>query len=251
MNPDLKKRFLDIWSEYFPGTELPLAYYYTNEKGRGESPASRQGFHCIVCALSEARNGKTLAFTSKNLACGGALRYLGYSQKLRPNFEYFLSCGIPGKLEGERYKKSPELVRGILQRQPSFQAPGKFIVFTRWDMLEDTDEPLAVVFFASPDVLSGLFTLANFDEPEPDGVIAPFGSGCSSLVYHPFHESLSDHPRAVLGMFDVSARPCVGKNTLTLAIPWTKFMAMVNNAGESFLLTESWNKVRERISRNS
>lgn len=28
-----------------------------------------------------------------------------------PNFEYFLSCGIPGKLEGERYKKTPELVR--------------------------------------------------------------------------------------------------------------------------------------------
>jgi len=24
---------------------------------------------------------------------------------------YFLSCGLPGTVEGERYKKSPELVR--------------------------------------------------------------------------------------------------------------------------------------------
>jgi len=33
-----------------------------------------------------------------------------------PHFEYFLSCGIPGKLEGERYKKSPELVKEFRAR---------------------------------------------------------------------------------------------------------------------------------------
>ena len=31
--------------------------------------------------------------------------YLGFSEKVRPNFEFFLSCGIQGKFEGERYKK--------------------------------------------------------------------------------------------------------------------------------------------------
>lgn len=34
---------------------------------------------------------------------------------IRPDFEYFLSCGIPGKMEGEPDKKSPELVKEIMQ----------------------------------------------------------------------------------------------------------------------------------------
>ncbi len=40
-----------------------------------------------------------------------------------PDFEYFLSCGIPGKLEGERYKKSPEMVKEYLKHTPATKAP--------------------------------------------------------------------------------------------------------------------------------
>ena len=59
-------------------------------------------------------------------------------------------------------------------------APGRFIVFKRWDALEETDTPEVVIFFASPDVLSGLFTLANFDEAEPNGASpAPSGPGAA------------------------------------------------------------------------
>lgn len=48
-------------------------------------------------------------------------------------------------------------------------------------------------------------------------------------------------------MFDISARPFVGKNELTLAIPMKKFMTVVENMEESFLITESWKKVKKRI----
>ncbi len=167
---------------------------------------------------------------------------------MRPNFEYFLSCGIPGELEGERYKKSPELVKEHLKHQPPFEAPGQYIVFRRWDMLtKQDDDPAVVVFFAPADVLSGLFTLANFDEADPYGVITPFGAGCASIVDYPYRELGSQRPRAILGMFDVSARPCVPPGALTFAVPWPKFVRMVDNVRESFLITETWNKVRGRI----
>jgi hypothetical protein len=166
---------------------------------------------------------------------------------MRPNFPYFLSCGIPGEMEGERYKRSPELVERYLERQPTFEAPGHSILFKRWDNLDEQDSPEIVVFFAPPDVLSGLFTLANFDEVDPQAVITPFGSGCSSVVYHPYQELRSDHPRAVLGMFDVSARPCVAPDVLTFALPWPKFAAMVDQMDESFLTTSPWHKVRSRL----
>jgi len=48
-------------------------------------------------------------------------------------------------------------------------------------------------------------------------------------------------------MFDVSARPCVPSGVLTFAVPWPKFVGMVDNMDESFLITTSWHKVRSRI----
>lgn len=32
---------------------------------------------------------------------------MGFSQTIMPGFEHFPSCGIPGKLKGEHYKKGP------------------------------------------------------------------------------------------------------------------------------------------------
>jgi hypothetical protein len=71
---------------------------------------------------------------------------------------------------------------------------------------------------------------------------------CASIVYHPYHEIASDRPRAVLGMFDVSARPCVEPDVLTFAVPRPKFTRMVAQMDESFLITKSWSKVRRRQS---
>ena len=123
----------------------------------------------------------------------------------------------------------------------------RFVVFKRWDVLEGSDSPEIVIFFAEPDTLSGLFTLANFDEAEQNRVIAPFGSGCSTIVQYPYLERSSYHPRAVIGMFDVSARPFVPRNTLTFSVPMSKFVMMVENMEESFLITRSWAKVQKRI----
>jgi hypothetical protein len=109
------------------------------------------------------------------------------------------------------------------------------------------DQPSVIIFFAPPDILSGLFTLANFDEPQPNGVIAPFCAGCGSIVDYPYREIKSSEPRCVLGMFDVSARPCVPPSDLTFAVPWPKFVRMVDNMKESFLITKSWDKVKRRI----
>jgi len=67
-------------------------------------------------------------------------------------------------------------------------------------------------------------------------------------VYYPYLEKDSERPRGVLGMFDVSARPYVPKDTLTFSLPINKFERMVENMNESFLITQSWQKVSKRIS---
>ena len=247
MDLEFKERFTELWTKYFDGAELPITFYYTNEQGRGELVKAPTSHQCVIGVLTKVRNGQSLCFEGDSVGCGGGKRYTGFTQEMMPNFEYFLSCGIPGELEGERYKKSPELVREVMKRMPEFKAPARFIVFKRWDSLEEFDNPDVVVFYTKPDVLSGLFTLANYDEVEQNGVFAPFSAGCGSIVLYPYLERNAERPRAVIGMFDVSARPHVHKDELTFAAPMTMFRRMVDNMEESFLITPSWDKVRKRI----
>jgi hypothetical protein len=249
MDMDLKKLFLELWAEYFDGSELPFVFYYTERDDSAELVPPPSGHVCIMAVLSKVRRGIPLCFEAASIGCSGGKRYLGFTRDVMPGFEYFLSCGIPGKLEGERYKKSPELVKEMQKNWPEFRSPHRFIVFKRWDQLEKGDDPDVVIFIAKPDVLSGLFTLANFDEADPNEVYAPFAAGCGTIVQYPYLEKKSDHPRCVLGMFDVSARLCVPGDTLSFSVPVNKFIRMIQNMEESFLTRTSWHKVKDRISR--
>jgi hypothetical protein len=247
MNARFQQDFQHKWKTYFPGVELPVAYFYTDEVTAQDRLDSRDEEHCVIACFERVRQGHTFVYGPESPGCRGWKRYTGYSRSLRPNFEFFLSCGIPGELDGERYKKSPDLVKRYLASQPVFEAPGRFLVFKRWDKLAAEDRPFAVIFFAPADVLSGLFALANFDRSDPHGVISPMGSGCSTIVSDVYFEAQSDQPRCVLGMFDVSARPQVPEAVLTFAIPMARFEEMVANMDESFLITPSWDQVRARI----
>lgn len=247
MDMNVKENFIRLWGKYFNKAELPIAFYYTHETGGVDAVKPASGHRCIFADLLKVTKGKSLCFDAESIGCFGGRRYLGFDSEVMPNFEYFLSCGIPGKIEGERYKKTPELVKEVMKKVPCFDAPGKFIVFKRWDMLQEKDEPDGVIFFARPDVSSGLFTLANFDESELNGVFSPFSGGCGSIVQYPYLEKGSEHPRAILGMFDVSARPFVSGEVLSFSVPMNKFVTMIGNMEESFLITLSWSKVQKRI----
>jgi hypothetical protein len=66
-------------------------------------------------------------------------------------------------------------------------------------------------------------------------------------VQYPYLEKASTRPRAVIGLFDVSARPFVPENALSFSVPMNKFERMVRNMEESFLTTDSWKAVHRRI----
>jgi hypothetical protein len=247
MDMAVKETFAHRWPKYFPGAEWPIVFYYTNDPSRAERVPPVTERVCVIAQLGAVRQGHSLCFEEASLGCAGAKRYFGFCQTLMPGFEYFLSCGIPGKLIGERYKKSPEIVREMIEHAPVFTAPAPYVIFKRWDHLEASDDPEAVIFYAKTDVLSGLFTLSGFDESDVNAVKAPFSAGCGSIVQYPWLEQRADHPHAVLGMFDVSARPWVQRDVLTFAVPMKKFTRMVRNMDDSFLTTSSWQRVRDRL----
>ncbi|RPJ08265.1 MAG: hypothetical protein EHM36_05695 [Deltaproteobacteria bacterium] len=229
--------------------ESPLGIYYTNEKPEGITP--KTGIHvCMIGLLKKTRrSGQTVYFDRDHFGCPGGAYYMGFLETPRPNIEYFLSCGIEGQMEGERYIKTPELARRYFEKTKPRPAPASYCVFKPIEKFAADEEPEVVVFFASPDTLSGLFTLTNYALEVTDGVFSPFGSGCGTLLTYPLKEAEKEYPRATLGMFDVSARPMVERDVLTLSMPYTVFLKLLENIDGSFLQTESWKKVRERISK--
>lgn len=247
MDTQFAEFFTQRWKKYFADAELPIGYFYADQVQEEDQRETINDQRCLIGNLNRVRAGFPFVYSATSPGCTGGKRYSGFAEELRPKFEYFLSCGIPGEMEGERYKKSPDLVKEYLKNHPPFQAPGKYLVFKRWDKFREEEQPLAIIFFAAPDVLAGLFTLANYDVAHPDGVITPMGAGCASIINYPYREAHSNNPRCILGMFDVSARPYVPENRLTFAVPMKKFEQMVRNMDDSFLITPSWKAVRKRL----
>jgi hypothetical protein len=251
MDISLRDRFISLWQKYFPGADLPLTFEFRDGPGTARKVPPPGGWRCIICQTGQARNGTPLAFDAGSITCRGGLMYTGYSGERPLNFRNFLSNGIPGIVEGEWYKQTPEIVDAWEKLIPSFSSQGKELAFTRWDQLTASDNPEVVIFFARPEVMSGLFTLANFDQGDPNGVICPMGAGCSSIIYYPWLEQQKDNPKAVMGMFDPSARKCVQLDIMTIAFPMKKFAKVIGYMEESFLITPTWDTVKKKIERST
>jgi hypothetical protein len=251
MDTALRDTFTDRWHRFFPGAELPITFELGGSADGVERASAPAGRRCFVCDLAKVRRGRDLVFGEESIGCRGARFYLGYETERFEDFRYFLSSGKPGGVTGERYKRTPEIVDVLDAKTARLPAIGKDYLFRRWDHLTDADNPDAVVFFARGEVLSGLFTLANFDRADPYGVICPFGAGCSSVVHYPWLEQQKENPKAVLGMFDPSARPCVPTDELTFAVPMTMFERMIGFMEESFLTTGSWEKVQRKMAKSN
>jgi uncharacterized protein (DUF169 family) len=222
----------------------PLAFFYADQAPEGYQPApDNRG--CLVGVLTRARGGETVYFSAETVGCPGGGYYLGFCEA-RPEIDFFVSTGIPGKLAGERYKQSPELVRAFRERHPAQPAPARYAVFAPVASLAPEQTPLVIICFAGPDELAGLVGLAGYARAE-DAVVVPFGSGCGVMVTQPLAEAKRPQPRAYLGLFDPSARPCVEADELSFSAPLALWLEMLGNAEESFLQTPTWAKLRRRI----
>ncbi|MFA8436525.1 MAG: DUF169 domain-containing protein [Marinifilaceae bacterium] len=242
MNLELKNEFLQKWRKYFgEKAELPITFWYSKNRVQKEEIAPK-AWMCLMGQLGKVRKGQNLSFSAESISCGGGKAYCGFAPII-PGLPEFLSTGK------ERYLKTPELAKKAIDQFPVFKAPEKYITFKRWDELTEEDEPEVVFFFATPDVLSGLFTLANYDQSNPFGNMAPFSSGCGSIITYPYQEKEKENPKAFIGMFDPSARPFVPENSLSFAVPMKKFETMIANMDESFLTTPDWDKVKKRMER--
>lgn len=148
----------------------------------------------------------------------------------------------------EKYKQTPEMVIEYIQELDMPLSGKPYLTFSRIDQIDSFEDKEGILFFATPDVLSGLTTWAYFDNNNEGAVSSIFGSGCSAVVSQAVTENIRKGRRTFIGGFDPSVRPYLRSNELTFTIPMVRFREMYETMRSSCLYdTHAWKKVRERI----
>ena len=235
MKPD---QFIEYYRQGFgERAELPLVFWYSNEALA--LPIKHKG--CYIGALKTAREGEILSSNSEYISCPGGKLWAGFSSP-NPNLPNFISAV-------ERYKKNKNLVEEFISPFSIPEKAEKWINFARIDKIDSFKGKEGVIFFATPDILSGLISWCLFDTNTPDAVSILFGSGCGSIITQVVSENKNKGKRTFLGMIDPSARPNVEKDILTYAVPIDRFVEMCSSITETFLIksTKDWQRIKERI----
>lgn len=231
------KRFIENYREAFgERTELPIVFWYSDtlecetEKVNG----------CFFKSMKIVREGTIVSLNAETIGCGGGKFYTGFTEMPErvPNFVSLK----------ERYKETPELVKSFIEQMGVPKAEKQYLHFARIDKVATFEHVEGVLFLATPDILSGLTTWAYFDHNAEDTVVAPFGSGCSSVITQTILENRKGGYRSFIGFFDPSVRPYFEANILSFTIPMSRFKVMYETMRNSCLYdTHAWGKIKERI----
>ena len=225
-------KFREAFGEAAP---LPIAFWYGHTALNPESRVPR----CMIGAIRKVCEGEALTLTAENVQCGGGGLYTAF----RPMMErvpLFVS-------ETEHYKQTLEQVRKYVESLEIEITDKPYLNFQRVDRLTSWEGVEAVVFFATPDILSGLCTWAFYDNDADDAVVTKFASGCAAVITFATVENRKGGRRTFLGMFDPSARPLVPKNELTFAVPMSRFKEMLQTMSDSALYEHAFSVVKRRI----
>jgi hypothetical protein len=148
-------------------------------------------------------------------------------------------------LHGERYVKSPELVKKFIDSLPIMDIPYEYVVFKPLKLVDPAlEKPEAIVFLGDMNQIAALTILANYNRETNDNVIYPWAAGCQSIGIYAFHEAALEIPRAVLGLNDISARLTLKRvlkdHVMSFAAPYSLFLEMEKNIEGSFLERPTW-----------
>lgn len=227
------QEYMDCFGEEAP---LPLAVVYSNSP-LGEV---RNVPGCIFKQFHRVYNGESVTFEANNLTCGGGKLYTGLG--LTPPKVYDFVSLV------EKYKCNPDTAKESIDMLDARMSEKRYINFIRIDKLTSFDDMEGLMFFVSPDILSGLFTWANYDISDVNAVQSPWGSGCSTTITSLVNENRKGGRHCFIGMLDVSARPFFKPDILSFSIPRSRFIEMCGTLSQCCVAgAPAWLKVKKRI----
>ncbi|WDP88526.1 MAG: DUF169 domain-containing protein [Desulfobacter sp.] len=224
------------------------------DQGQVDMQAVFKTFSCVIGNIWLARKKQCAAYISSGeYGCPGGVFYCSM---MKPNLrfiEHYVTTGFEGTpIQGERYLPSPESMRKFLGKVDPREAPAKYCIFKPLSLFSEGEVPEFVIFFARPEVLTGLFTHTMFTTGDVDSVASPFGAGCTNILAWPLYYKEQGKEKAVLGGFDPSARKYLKTDELTFTVPLTLYQKMLKTLPESmFNVGKEWAVVRKKVNRSA
>ena len=228
------ERYRDAFGDAAP---MPIAFGYSDNAVSEIKRVPK----CMIGTISNVRHGESLTLTEENVICGGGGLYTAF-REMPERVPMFVS-------EVEHYKQSKEMVIDYVNNLHIQITNKPYLNFVRIDKLKNWDEAEAILFFATPDIRSGLCTWAFYDNNSSDAVTTQFASGCAAIVSFAINENRKNGNRCFLGMFDPSARPLVPENELTFSIPMCRFKRMLETMNDSALFQKAFSIIKKRINK--
>ncbi len=230
------EKFIDDFRLAFGNVELPVAFWYSDEP---RAPLEKTA-GCYVKYIKPAREGGVVSFSEENIKCPGGKFLAGFA-KAPDHLPNFISTK-------EKYKETPALVEEFIEIHEKLTAPAKYLNFASLDKVDSFVFLEGIIFFAKPDVLSGLVSWIMCDTNVPDAVCVPFNAGCGSMVGEVTRENQKGGHRTFLGLFDPSVRMKVEAEVLSLAVPMSRFKELFSTFNQSCLQgTHTWLEIKDRI----
>jgi hypothetical protein len=248
----------------------PVALLFSDDLPDGAVQFGDGKWGCVMWLLVAAAKGHAAAAGWQSFGCLGGGTGLGFGNQYDnwPGgiecFYRFLSTGNNPQQEGtafeattgvrrdassdwvhgERYLKTPEAVRKFVDALPIIEVPTRYVVLKPISRVRSDERPEVIIFLVDPDRLSALVVLANYGRTSSDNVVIPWGAGCQTIGIFAYRETRAAHPRAVVGLTDLSARKYVAKrlghDIMTFTVPLALFDEMEANVHGSFLERETW-----------
>ena len=221
----------------------PVAVYRTANPPENAVRFKAGTWGCVISLLNAASKGKTAVCSHDTGGCRGGRAGVGIEPLALGTIEFFLSVGGRGPKPGEFYKKSPALAADYINSLSDWKTEDS-IVFQPLSEVGDDVAIDGVVFLCNMDQLSGLITLANYDNNAQDNVRVVFGSGCSQSILRPFSD---DGKTCYIGLTDPSSRKFIEKDLASFTIPFKRFLDMEKEVEGSFLTKDTWSIIQKRI----
>ena len=235
--------------------QSPVAILLTNTKPDNAIQFKEGQRGCVAAMLTAAAKGRTAVLDRATYGCPGGGTGLGFGNCYTGfPIDKLLSTGGKAELpnggtfdmgEGERFFESPEFASRWMNDLPYRDVPTEFIVCKPLDLVAEKEELSLVMMFVNPDQLSALVTLAGFRRGAINATTSPWGAACQSIMFA-YAEAESDNPRGVIGFFDISQRGKIAKELLSFTMPISLYEEMEAGVEQSFLNTNTWQKLRDR-----
>jgi uncharacterized protein (DUF169 family) len=228
-------------------TYFPIGITFADHLPEKSKRFSKKGEGCIVPLIFSSAKGQTVSIDKDSTGWPCSAFYLGYKDWIFEGIECFLTDGLILGRIGERFIKTRKQAKEFVSYFVPVQINNKVTIIKPLEQFKDYETPELVVFFATPDELSGLIFLLHFNSPLADDlVITGFNSGCGSIFTKPMKLISEGKKKAVLGMQDISARLRLPKEIMSLTLPYSMVIDIVNEIDSSFIKTENWEKIKMR-----